>query len=209
MPEQRNFSQAYELATLSAESELAGIPDITSLADKSGSRIADTAKPALDLNFINCYYRIAWPDFQIDPEPGAREKMLILHYLICAHSLNRSSMVTGNPVSYQQLPPGLLYLPVFIKRTINHIVKSFSSCPGKLAMAGLKLGGREAQMGDEAVTVYALPRVPVTFLIWYGDDEFEPSGNILFDESILSYLPAEDVTILSELLTWKLIKSVM
>ena len=40
-----------------------------------------------------------------------------------------------------------------------------------------------------------LPLVPVTCVVWAGDEEIPPSATILFDDSITSYLPVEDIVL--------------
>ena len=84
---------------------------------------------------------------------------------------------------------------------------SFSQEPAKLIEVGEKFGGRQADFGDAAVTINALPRVPVTFLVWRGDEEFGAEGNILYDSTITDYLPTEDIIVLSETITWKLVRN--
>jgi hypothetical protein len=46
----------------------------------------------------------------------------------------------------------------------------------------------------------------VTIVIWSGDDELPPEGSILFDESIISYLPTEDIAVLSGMPLYRLIR---
>jgi hypothetical protein len=48
--------------------------------------------------------------------------------------------------------------------------------------------------------------VPITIILWQGDDELAPQGNILFDATISDYLSTEDITVLCEILTWRLVK---
>ncbi|UCE84218.1 MAG: DUF3786 domain-containing protein [Deltaproteobacteria bacterium] len=43
-------------------------------------------------------------------------------------------------------------------------------------------------------------------MIWGGDDELPPEGSILFDESIISYLPTEDIAVLSGMRVYRLIR---
>ena len=66
------------------------------------------------------------------------------------------------------------------------------------------LGGRKSDFGDIAVTIDAFPHVPLTVVLWHGDKEFPPDGNIMFDSTIPEYLPTEDITILCEVIAWKL-----
>lgn len=62
-------------------------------------------------------------------------------------------------------------------------------------------------MGDASVLIWAFPRVPIGLVLWKGDEEFPPAGNILFDSSIPAYLPVEDIVVLTETVVWKLIKA--
>lgn len=49
---------------------------------------------------------------------------------------------------------------------------------------GAALGGRQLTgMGDAAVEIRPLPRVPLTIILWMGDDEFAPRADLLFDSS--------------------------
>jgi hypothetical protein len=48
--------------------------------------------------------------------------------------------------------------------------------------------------------------VPITLVLWRGDEELAPNGNILFDANISDYVPTEDVTVLCETIIWKLVK---
>ncbi|MFC2012471.1 DUF3786 domain-containing protein, partial [Chloroflexota bacterium] len=68
------------------------------------------------------------------------------------------------------------------------------------------LGGQITDYGDAAVTINAFSRVPVTIVLWQGDEELAPQGNMLFDASISDYLSTEDVTVLCEIITWRLIR---
>jgi len=72
--------------------------------------------------------------------------------------------------------------------------------------AGEKLGGHKADYGDTAVTINAFSRVPITIILWRGDDELAPQGSMLFDATISDYLPTEDITVLCETITWRLIR---
>jgi hypothetical protein len=69
-----------------------------------------------------------------------------------------------------------------------------------------RLGGYKADYGDAAVTINAFSRVPITIVLWQGDEEFAPEGNIVFDANISDYLSTEDITVLCETITWRLIR---
>jgi len=68
------------------------------------------------------------------------------------------------------------------------------------------VGGRKADFGDASVTINALSMVPLTLVLWKGDDEFSPEGTIMFDRTITDYLPTEDIIILCQNTSWRLVK---
>ncbi len=206
LPSQRNYDYAYTLAANVALKKLGVIRDLKLLAEKAGAHIKPGRTDTLNLNYLNQNFEISWPGITITPELSPRDRLLIMHYLVQVNGLHSQDLTTGRLVSYQGLPPGLVYMPVFMKRAIKPVISHFGHNPGLLTQTGKLLGCKKADYGDESITIIALPRVEVTFLLWYGDEEFSPAGNILFDESILSYLPAEDITIISEIVAWKLVK---
>jgi len=60
-------------------------------------------------------------------------------------------------------------------------------------------------MGDTAVIINAFRCVPITMVLWHGDEELSPQLNLLFDANIMDYLETEDVTVVCEIITWKLV----
>ena len=128
---------------------------------------------------------------------------MIVHYL----SQAKGTPLSNKAISYKELPEGANYFPTFSKRAIKPVVEHFSKEPEGLVDVATKLGGYKANYGDIAVTINAFPRVPITFILWQGDDELPPEGNILFDSNIPDYLPIEDIIVLCEAIAWKLVKS--
>jgi hypothetical protein len=54
--------------------------------------------------------------------------------------------------------------------------------------AAESLGGSPVPMGDAAYRLWPFPRVPILFVLWEGDDEFEPALHVRFDASVSSQL---------------------
>ncbi len=63
------------------------------------------------------------------------------------------------------------------------------------------LGGTPLEMADAAYTFLPLPRLPVSVLLWLGDDEFPPQCTVLFDRSIEAYLSASGIWLLVNFVT--------
>lgn len=137
-----------------------------------------------------------------EPVP-LREQILILHYIARA----RGTPDTGNPIAYSELPEGKVYSPTFAKRVIKPVVDRFGREPESLLAAASLLGGQAAGFGDVSVTIPAFPRVAVHFVLWRGDIEFPPSGAVLLSSNISDYLSAEDITVLCEVLAWRLVRA--
>jgi len=65
-------------------------------------------------------------------------------------------------------------------------------------MAGFKeaaefLGGSPLEMADSAYMLLPFPRVPLYYLFWKGDEEFEPKISVLFDRSVENTFSASGI----------------
>jgi hypothetical protein len=206
-PWERGFDISYKLA----REKLAKINDIQEQCRKSGANYLGPHK--IGINYLNQPYHIMLPDVKILLEDGPdfigteaslRDKILILHYFAEA----KGTPATGKLIAYKQLLGGISYFPAFSRRAIAPLVKHFGKSPELLIKTAARLGGREADYGDVSVTVNAFAHVPITLVIWRGDEEIAPNGNILFDANISDYLSTEDVTVLTETIIWKLVKDI-
>ena len=208
LPDQKNYEYAYKLAYKLASEKLTGIDDIEQQCRNSDSQYRVSGKRReIIVQYLAQTYRITIPDVEVSlldsaEEVPIREKVLILHYFTSA----KGTPAAGKLITFRELPEGKVYSPTFSKRTIKPLIDNFGEETHRLLEISQKLGGLEADFGDAAVTVNAFSRVPITIVLWQGDDELAPQGNILFDASISDYLSTEDITILCETITWKLVR---
>jgi hypothetical protein len=199
------WEKGFDLSYKFAYEQLAKISDIEEQCRKSGARYLGPHE--IVINYLNQPYHITLPGGRIllengDTEAPLRDKILILHYFTGA----KGTQATCKLIAYKQLPGGISYFPAFSQRAIAPLVKNFGKSPELLRKAAAKLGGCEVDYGDVSATVNAFDRVPITLVLWRGDEELAPNGNILFDANIPDYLSTEDVTVLCETITWKLVK---
>ena len=202
------MKKGYQLAYQLACEELGNTDDINQLCLKSGAsyQVIDSKK-IIALEYLNRSYQVTLPDIEIslddsEEEVPLRDKILILHYLTQA----KGTPVSNKMIAYKELPEGATYFPTFSKRAIKPIVDHFGNEPTRLLDIAGVFGGQRVDYGDVAITIDAFSRVPITLVLWRGDDEFPPAGNILFDSTISDYLSTEDINVLCETIAWKLVK---
>ena len=199
------WERGFELSYKFARKQLAKISDIEEQCRRSGARYLEPN--GIVINYLNEPYYIMLTDGKIlledsNIEAPLRDKILILHYFTGA----KGTPDTGKLIAYKQLPGGISYFPAFSHRTIAPFVNHFGKNPERLMKAASRLGGHEGDYGDVSVTVNAFDHVPITLVLWKGDEELSPNGNILFDANISDYLSTEDVTVLCETIIWKMVK---
>lgn len=208
LPSQRNYEYGYDLAYKLVCEQLAKINDIKQQCHRSGAQYLETnSQKAIILQYLNRAYKIILPKVSISlvdsqEEVPLRNKVLILHYFTQA----KGTLIANKMISFKELPEGVNYFPSFAKRTIKPLLGHFGQEPHRLVDAAIKLGGHKVEYGNVAVTIDAFSYVPVTLILWRGDDEFAPSGSIILDTTISDYLSTEDITVLCEIIAWKLIK---
>jgi len=198
---EKGFELSYKLAC----EQLSKISDIQEQCRKSGARYVGPNE--IVINYLNKPYHITLPDAEILSEDSSvevplKDKILILHYF----TLAEGTPPTGILITYKQLLGGVSYFPAFSQRAIAPFVNHFGKKTELLIKAAAKLGGHEADHGDVSVTVNAFDHVSISLVLWRGDEELAPNGNILFDANISDYLSTEDVTVLTETIIWKLVK---
>ncbi len=198
--------QGYELAYRLARQHLANM-DLEQLCLRSGTQCV--APDRVLLVFLNQQYLVSFPDVEVHFQETASEVplkdgILILHYLVSA----KGTPATNRFVTFRELPGCASYYPVFNQLAIKPILERFAGEPELLLDAAASLGGLRASYGDASVTVNAFSRVPVTIVIWRGDEEFPSSCTMMFDANVSDYLPTEDIRDVSAAITRKLVQSI-
>jgi hypothetical protein len=73
------------------------------------------------------------------------------------------------------------------------MLERFGGDPEGFRRAGKVLEGKMVDMADAAVRLLPFPRLPLYYLLWAGDEEFEPRLQVLFDRTIELSLPADAI----------------
>ena len=206
LPKQENLSLAREMAVQALWKS-----DLAERAARSGSffEIAPEGENRIGLRYLNREFWLSFPRGTVRPGNGGsplslREEVLILHYLEKAPGIPEGD----GWVSFSEVPGGSVYHPVFQQRCKVPLVKYFGEEPERLlSVAADEVGGEPWNFGDVGFRVQAFPRVSLGLVLWKGDAEFPPEGNVLFHSSIGGYLSVEDIVVLAETAVWKIIKA--
>jgi hypothetical protein len=199
-----SWQEAWQTAVELAVGELRQV-DMEDLCSRSGARW-NAEDGVVEVDFLHSAYKVRTPEFEVflasGEEAPIREKILILHYLQTASG----APLSGEWIAFTQVPGGELYLGNFRARSVDRLVRSFDGREQELAAGAQALGGSPGEYGDVSAVLRVLPRVPVVVVFWRGDDEFPPSGDVLFDATVGDYLPLEDMVVLAEMAVTRLCK---
>ena len=128
-------------------------------------------------------------------------EILVMHYLVGC----QAGGLVDELVLFRQLKGGEAYNDTFQKRVSERLAKEFGGDPSSLVRAGVRLNGKIRSKGSASVELSLFPKVPVTVIVWRGDDEIPAACTILFDRSIADIFPTEDVAVAGSFLVEKLL----
>ena len=193
-----NMQSAYTLA-FDRAMDLLSNEDLNRVAQVSASTLSGDGK-AIGIQYLNTEYvvdlvkRTVRPLDQEDREPcpSITEQVLILHYLTTP---TRHLPLEKRLISVKEIPEAQVYNAAFLKRVVKPLVKKYAEDLAGFGRAGKGLNAKVESYGHASHTINIFPMVPVTYIIWQGDDEIPSSGTVLFDASITNYLPSEDIVV--------------
>lgn len=201
----------YEQALALVQEELSKMnPDQIAKFSRAELYHSSEEKKSFSLHFLKEEITISWPGLLVSSNQSGedlsiQQQILVLHYMLGAGSTG-GPQLTGEWIGFQEIPDGRFYLDAFLKRAKVPLVGAFGNQPEKLLeVAANALGAVPFEHGDCSVLVKAFPLIDVALVIWKGDEEFPPEGNILFDKSISGILSAEDVAWLAGMIVYPLI----
>ncbi len=160
-----------------------------------------------EVPFLGTPYLIRGPagevSYKEDPgkEPALWEKILVLHYF----STSDGTPMAEEHISFKEVREAMLYLPNFEKRAVAPLLGRFGANPEQILEPAQQLGGQKEDLGDFSVMIPVLPRVPITLVFWKKDEEFEARLTILFDRTVVRYLPTEDIVLSTQMMAYRLI----
>jgi hypothetical protein len=115
------------------------------------------------------------------------EQLCILTYLInCS-----DASLAGKLVTADKLEAGQFFFRGPHVLPTDKLEEVFGHDPASIYSAATVLGAKKASYGDASIEVFVLPRLPITFVIWGSDEEFDARASILFDKTAPEQLPLD------------------
>jgi hypothetical protein len=145
--------------------------------------------------------KIEYPGESVDEHIFGAMTVLVLHYLINA----KAKTLRNKQISYRELPDGMVFYNAFRSIAIEPIASEFGEALDEFEAKAEAINGHKVKLGELAFEFKIFPRVPVTYILWGGDEEIAASANILFDESASEHLHTEDLAEVGEVITHLLI----
>ena len=127
-------------------------------------------------------------------------ELILLVYVLGA----KDADLVHEMVTPQQLKEGHFFRGPHELSTRPLIARYGRNLDGFRRAAGA-LGGVVINAADAAFRIQALPKVPLYYLLWEGDEEFDARVSILFDRSVEKHLPADAIWGLVQLVSTALL----
>lgn len=129
--------------------------------------------------------------------------------ILAIHYLNNADggVPTGKLKHFREFKNCQFYEPAFNQSTKEVLARHFGAEPELMRQAGLKLGGKEIPSGDAGMELPYFPLVPITCILWKGDEEFPAEGSVLFDETAERFLSPEDMAVAGQMVVLEIIKA--
>lgn len=134
---------------------------------------------------------------------GFIEQLCILAYLLGAKDIPLANKL----VKAESLPGGQFFFRGPHLLPTEKLKKAFGDNPEALIQASQQFDAEKCEFGDASVKFNALPRIPLTFVIWRGDEEFAARASVLFDKTAADHMPLDALWATVKLTTKTLVEA--
>lgn len=156
----------------------------------------DKSKSIFTVDFLGDIYYVNYPDGEIYNNDGSICTNLSLKIIIIRYLINS----TGEPpvdryISYKEVPGGHVFYPNYKKTIIDRLALEFECCIDKYKQLMDSIHAERISMGDLAYKFRYIGNTYMIFILWFKDDEFEQTSNVLMDANAIQYFNAEDLAV--------------
>lgn len=131
-----------------------------------------------------------------------QEALVALTYIAKASFISPSGrMVTG-----KELKGGSLFFQGPHTLLTRPLLNRYDESPREFVAAGVSLGGTVQEYGAAAFKLRPLPKVPVCYILYQGDEEFDATMVVIFDDTIEHHLPLDVIWALVNVTSMRLME---
>jgi len=130
-------------------------------------------------------------------------RLSILRYLIHARNYPPSEEL----VRPDAFPGGDIFSRGSHLLPLDRVATHFDGKKDEFNKRGNELGGVRKEYGDVSIELSPFPRVPITLILWEGDEEFPANCSLLFEKSCIRHLPP-DILCATSMLTVNMVVAV-
>ncbi|MGL4910936.1 MAG: DUF3786 domain-containing protein [Romboutsia sp.] len=146
----------------------------------------------MDMNLF-----VKYPSGDIFNEDKSKLNKTALEILIIRFLTNANPIAETNKyITFKEIDGGHVYYQAFLKTTIKQLIDKFGNNIKGFEKAMNKIGAEKLNIGDSSYKIRFINDTYIVYVVWEGDEEMEPSGNILFDSNIKYYFNAEDIAVI-------------
>ncbi len=120
---------------------------------------------------------------------GDYSRLSILRYLVNAKDIP----LTQELIRPENLKGGNIYSKGTHVLPLDRITEKYGSDIEGFVQRGIEIGSEVLDYGDASLRLLPFPSVPVTLIIWKGDEEFSSRADLLFDSTCELHLPVDIV----------------
>ena len=168
------------------------------MSQRSGFAYADGT---FSLRLMGKELRLSHPDMRLYSADGEEITAPATRILLARAVMEGMAKPAGGSyLAYAEVPWGNVYLQQFRGRCIMRLAFGFGFNPDRFDRACRAIGGVPCGGADHAFAVEFLNGLFVKLLLWEGDDEFQPSAQILFSDNFPAMFTAEDMAVVGDTL---------
>jgi len=132
---------------------------------------------------------------------GSTLAMMLYYFATCD-----GTQPSGNWISFSELPEGRFYNQAYQGYTGGKLAQVFGNDFVLFCQVSENVKGERVYLlGDAAYKFYVLPLVSLLLVTWRGDEDFNATYQVLFDDAISHHLPTDAGAITGSILTGRLI----
>jgi hypothetical protein len=114
-------------------------------------------------------------------------RLSVLWHLVNAKNID----CTGRLVKPQNMKGGDIFTRGSHVLPLAQLAAKYGKDKESFIRKGINLGGELEKLGDAAMRLYPLPRVPVVLSLWLEDEEFPARADLFFDSTCDMQIPTD------------------